>query len=134
MLRDMESEVQNILLPFLPMATLVVAVVSLLRDAFPRIDGWRVLLVAAFAAVAVPLWLQLRGTAPINWRTLATDAPAIWILAVGGTKWIQRIRDRAKLPPKDEEESLLAPADRKAPTDPDTTPLPVAAVSAVLPD
>lgn len=84
----------QLLLPFLPMATIVVALVGLAREAVPKIDGKLVLLVAAVAAALVAMWSQLRGDPPMDWRRVLTDAPVIFIIAVGGTKSIQRLQDR----------------------------------------
>ena len=72
----MEPDLQTILLPFVPMATLVAALVSLLREAFPKIDGWRVFVAAAVAALLVPLWMQARNGGALHWQPIAMDAPA----------------------------------------------------------
>lgn len=124
MLSTMEPDLQTILLPFVPMATLVAALVSLLREAFPKIDGWRVFVAAAVAALLVPLWMQARKGGTLHWEPIAMDAPVIWALAVGGTKWIQRMRDRPKKPEEPGEVSPTLPPVLQS-ADPDATPLPV---------
>lgn len=89
-----DPNLASFLAPFLPMATLVVALVGLVREAFPKVDGKLVLAVAAVAAVLVPVWAQLRGHPPMDWIKVAVDAPVLFIMAAGGTKWLQRLQDR----------------------------------------
>lgn len=120
----MEPELQTLFLPFVPMATLVAALVSLIREAFPKIDGWRVLAVAAVAALLVPLWMQARKGGDLHWQPIFMDAPVIWAIAVGGTKWIQRMRDRPKKPAEQSDVSPTLPPVLQS-SDPDATPLPV---------
>ena len=124
----MDPSAFQMLLPFLPMATLVAALVGLARDLFPRIDGKLVLLAAAIASVLVPIWVQGRGDGPFQWGKIATDAPAIFVLAVGGTKWLQRMKDRSRKPLSPEEANALMEqiAGVKPGDSADVTPLPVA--------
>lgn len=87
-----------LLAPFIPMAMLVIAVVAFLRVRLAKLkivlDGWSLIAVAAIASGIVCFWMQRRLGAALDWTKLALDAPAVFILAVGGTSWIQKLREK----------------------------------------
>ena len=87
--------------PFVPLALLVVAIVAFVRlrlEKFKvKIDGWAVVGLAALVSVGVCFWMQRRAIGTTDWMKLALDAPAVFIIAVGGTSWLQKLqRDGAK--------------------------------------
>lgn len=110
----MDPALSAILSPFLPMATIVVALVGLLREAWPTIDGKRVLLAAAVASVLVTMWSQLRSGPPMDWLKVIVDAPIIFIISAGGTKVVQRLQDRKA---KADAEAAAAPVAPAPPAD-----------------
>lgn len=97
----MQDQIIQILTPFLPMAAFAAAVVAIVRDLWPKkpdgsvgVDGRAVVALAAVASVVVVVWAQAR-TGSVQWLRVLTDAPPTFFLAVGGTKWFQRLRDRS---------------------------------------
>lgn len=90
--------ITQFLLPFIPMGTLVVAMVALLRTRFPKIDGKYVYVVAGLVSVSVLVWMQLRTTGnvhKIDWLQVAIDSPVVFVLSVGGTSFIQKLQERS---------------------------------------
>lgn len=87
--------------PFVPLSLLVVAIVAFIRSRLEKfkvkIDGWTVIGLAALVTFGVCVWMQRRVTGAVDWMRLGLDAPAVFILAVGGTSWLQKLqRDGAK--------------------------------------
>ena len=82
--------------PFVPLALLVVAIVAFVRLRLEKlkvkIDGWAVVGLAAVVTFGVCLWMQGRAGGALDWMKLALDAPAVFILAVGGTSWLQKLQ------------------------------------------
>jgi len=90
----------DIFTPYLPAAVTTVTIVALLRGIFSKdgktlIDGKKIVLpVAALVAVGVAIFGQYKAIGIITWTHVVMDAGAIFILAVGGTTFIQRVKDR----------------------------------------
>ncbi len=91
----------QLLAPFVPQAMLVAALVALIRAQAAKvkvvIDGVAVLVLAAAVSPLVCAWMQQRAGG-FDWIRLALDAPAVWVLAVGGTAWVQKIGKPSTLP------------------------------------
>lgn len=105
------TPIDQLLSPFVPQAVLVIALVAFLRYGLSkltlRLDGWPVVGAAAVVTVLVCLWTQRRVSQAIDWTALVLDAPAVFIVAVGGTAWAQKLRSAKK---SDTEDSGLAEA------------------------
>jgi hypothetical protein len=116
--------VAEILAPFVPLGLLVAALVSFVRTRLARagvkVDGWGVVGMAAGATVAVCLWIQQRQLGAFDWRKLLIEAPAVFVLAVGGTALVKQLKEQdvvvAPLPAKE--------TDTDAVPDPDEASMP----------
>ena len=109
--------ISQYLSPFLPLAFLVAAVVAFVRELFttadPKtkekkllIDGKaRVLPLVGLISFGVVVWSQYHAnpTSPLNWMRVASETPAVFFLAAGGSTFIQRLHDRGRFTLLEEE-------------------------------
>lgn len=90
--------ITQLLSPFIPIATIVIGLVALVRYGLSKrnlnLEGWGVVGLAAVLSVLVCLWTQRRVGA-VDWMKLALDAPAVLVLAAGGTAWAKRLTSGA---------------------------------------
>lgn len=91
----------DIFAPYIPAAFAVVTIVALLRGILTDsqgktlIDGKKVVLpLVALVALGVAVFAQFKAAGVIQWSHAAMDAAAVFILAAGGSTFIQRVKDR----------------------------------------
>ena len=83
-------------------AAIIVTIVEAIRKRAPAIDGWRVIALAAAAAIILA-FIAVDLSTPINLINVAKTALLSWVMAIGGNAWISKLVGKVgttKLPEK----------------------------------